>query len=394
MAARGTIVYVHGASDRAIGVADHVARIERQIELAGVEFDVLPSRWGEAAGAELSRIELSLPQLDGAERAAPPPVDSPPLAALAAVAEPGTAHLGLAGAGIVHRQSDELLEICQTQVGAPGEAIALADGQSVPLATACRTAASGIAASDEYAMARASAVTEPMLVDAVGRAVVSTVAAPAATPTDVAQLAEIRIAEAVLGSAIGALLVGYLGIDIGPDLKRWATDVLLPHRARLIREAGLGPADILLYQRAGEPIRARVAETLREAIDRGGPVVALGNSLGGIILVDVLSAESAPRPDLLVTVGTQASLLATFGALAPLGGSDSRSPFQPWLNIYDRRDLLGFIAAPVWSNVQGIVDHEVDLGVGFPDSHGATYLSSPEVFRAIREHPALRLGTS
>lgn len=389
MGPRGTIVYVHGASDRSAGVADHVARIENQLELAAMAFDVLPSSWGEVAGADLSRIDLSLPRVTPAEVSEPPPIDAAPLVALAAVAQPGTAVLQFMDAANIHRQSDELLEVCQTQIGAPGESITLADGRSIPLASACRNAASGIATSREYATARTSAVTEPALVDAVGRAVVSSVAAPAASPGDVAALAQVRIAEAVLSAAIGALLVGYLGIDIGPDLKRWATDVLLPHRARLMREAGLGPADIVLYQRAGEHIREHVAQTLRQAIERGGPVVALGNSLGGIILVDLLSAEGAPRPNLLVTAGSQAPLLATFGALAPLGAPGSPPPFQPWLNIYDRRDLLSFVAAPVWPAESGITDYEVDLGVGFPDSHGASYLSSPQVFRAIREHPAL-----
>lgn len=389
---RGTIVYVHGASDRAAGVADHVSRIARQLEIAEMAFDVLPSRWGEVAGADLSRIEIALPMPNSTEVTEPPTVDSSPLAVLAEMVEPDATVATFARATAVRRPSDELLQICETQIGAPDESITLADGRSIPLATACRDAASGIAASSEYALARASGVLDSLLLDAVGRAVVSTVAAPAAAPLEVAELAKVRIAEALLSAAVGTLLVGYLGIDIGPDLKRWATDVLVPHRARLMREAGLGPADIVLYQRAGERIRAYVAQTVREAIERGGPVVALGNSLGGIILVDVLSAEDAPRPDLLVTTGSQAPLLATFGALVPLGEEDSRSPFQPWLNIYDRRDLLSFVAAPVWPDASGIRDHEVDLGVGFPDSHGASYLSSPEVFRAIREHPALAGG--
>lgn len=64
MTRRGTIVYVHGASDRADQVADHVARIEQQLALAGMAFDVLPSRWGEAAGADLSRVELALPAVE------------------------------------------------------------------------------------------------------------------------------------------------------------------------------------------------------------------------------------------------------------------------------------------------------------------------------------------
>jgi hypothetical protein len=190
-----------------------------------------------------------------------------------------------------------------------------------------------------------------------------------------------------LGAALGTILVGYLGIDVGPDLKRWATEVLVPHRARLVREAGLGPADIVLYQRSGEAIRAVVADKLKQALARGGPVIALGNSLGGIVLVDLLAQPDSPKPRLLVTVGSQAPLLATFGALEPLERDGPLRPFTPWLNFYDRRDLLGFVVSRVWPD-RGISDHEIDLGVGFPDAHGGAYLSNPDVFSVIKAHLA------
>jgi hypothetical protein len=392
MTRRGTIVYVHGASDRAAQVADHVARIEQQLAPAGMAFHVIPSRWGEAAGADLSRVELALPAVEVRAQARVPGMRPPgmqPMHELEHLAAMAAASQLSSDAAAAPRQADALLEVCRTQVGRPGESIQLADGSVERLAAACRNAANSVARSAEYAAARSSGVPEERLIDAVGRAVVATAAAAAASPVEVASRLEVRIAEAVLGAAVAAIFVGYLGIDLGPDLKRWATDVLIPHRARLLREAGLGPADVILYQRNPDAIRGNVIATLAEALQRGGPVVALGNSLGGVILVDALAQPMAPRPDLLVTVGSQAPLLATFGALHPLGGPGSASPFQPWLNIFDQRDLLGFVAGRVWPDQRGITDTEVDLGVGFPDSHGATYLSNPQVFRAIREHPAL-----
>jgi hypothetical protein len=95
-----------------------------------------------------------------------------------------------------------------------------------------------------------------------------------------------------------------------------------------------------------------------------------------------------------VTVGSQAPLLATFGALEPLNRGQPRVPFTPWLNIHDRRDLLGFVAERVWPDVSGITDVEVDLNLGFPDAHGGAYLNNAQVFAAIREHPALAGGNS
>jgi hypothetical protein len=396
VAKRGTIVYVHGASDRQAQVAGQVAHIEQRLRSAGMDFDVLASRWGEIAGADLGGIDAALPLLD--QRSLAPPTPAIPLAELGRLAAAVEPRAAVAGRGLIgppaRRQSDELLDVCRTQVGAPGESIALVDGRRVPIDDACRAAATAVGASPEYVTAKAKLMSEPLLVSATGRAVAATVAQPATAPTDVAQTVEVRIAEAVLGAALAAILVGYLGIDVGPDLKRWATDVLIPHRARLIREAGLGPADIVLYQRRPGPIRDVVKASLAEAIGRGGLVVALGNSLGGIILVDALAESGAPRPDLLVTVGSQAPLLATFGALEPHNRHQPGVPFTPWLNIYDRRDLLGFVAQRVWPDVPAITDVEVDLDLGFPDAHGGAYLGNAQVFAAIREHPALAGGGS
>jgi hypothetical protein len=398
MNVRGTLVYVHGASDRQAAVADHVQRIEGQLALAGMSFDVVASRWGEAEGARLDRIEAALP---GTELvAAAFPTDAVAMRALLGggplveldrltQAPPPDDAASVSAQPPRWREADQLLEICQTEVGAPTETVPTPDGETQPLGVACRIAATVVRNSPEYAVAHSSAVPELQLVAAAGRAVAATVAVGLSSPVEIVETVQVRIAEAVLGAAGATILAGYLGIDVGPDLKRWATDVLIPHRARLMREAGLGAADVLVYQRNGDLIRRVVARSIGEALGRGGPVIALGNSLGGIVLVDTLSAPNAPRPDLLVTVGSQAPMLAAIDALDPLRQADSPPPFQPWLNVYDRRDFLSFVAGPVWPGVEGITDREVDGGLGFPDSHGVAYLSNPEVYRHIQEHPAL-----
>lgn len=153
----------------------------------------------------------------------------------------------------------------------------------------------------------------------------------------------------------------------------------------------LGPADVLRYLSNGDPIRAFVARSLTDALERTSPIIALGNSLGGIILVETLAASGAPRPDLLVTVGSQAPLLETIHALPGVGMD---GPFQPWLNFYDLRDFAAFVAQPVWPDQAGIQDVAVDSGLGFPDSHGAVYLSLPAVYQAIAGHPAIRSNGS
>lgn len=407
------MVYVHGASDRAPDVAGHVARIEEQLALHGMPFDVLASDWGDAAGATLDRIGLAIPGAGPAVEAVSARSAEPlaslltegPLSELARMAGLGASDVISLPASIeASRDADRLLAIAQGP----------ADGAQEMTAAACRAAAT-VEGSPEYARARCADVPEVDLVAATARAVAATaaVAAPESQPsTDLiapasdliaggtaaqvsfARSVEVSIAQAVLAMAAATLLAGYVGVDVGPALKRWATDVLMPHRSRIMKDTFLGPADILRYLSNGGRMRASVAGTLREAAARGGPVVAIGNSLGGIILVETLAAPDAPRPDLLVTVGSQSPLLATIGALGGLGAPDGPSPFQPWLNVYDRRDFLAFVAQPVWPGEAGIRDLEVDNGEGFPDSHGATYLSRPELYPAIRDHLARAANSS
>ena len=390
---RGTLVYVHGASDRAAGVAAHVARIEEQLALHEMPFDVLASGWGGAVGATLDRIGLALPagpvggpQSVGTSEPLAALLAEGPLSELERIGVPRSAEvISLPASTDAPRDADRLLAIAQGP----------ADGAQNIAAAACRAAASAVQASREYARARCADVPEIDLVAATARAVATTAAAEIPEvarepgPLSFARAVEVGIAQAVLAMAAATLLAGYVGVEVGPGLKRWATDILVPHRARLMEESFLGPADILRYLSDGEPMRRFVAGTLREAAARGGPVVALGNSLGGIILVETLAAPDAPRPDLLVTVGSQSSLLMTIGALGALEPLGARAPFQPWLNVYDPRDFLAFVAQPVWPDEPGIRDLEVDSGEGFPDSHGATYLSRPELYEAIRDHPVV-----
>jgi hypothetical protein len=407
MNGRGTLVYVHGASDRGAQVAGQVARIERQLAVHQMALDVVAAEWGDAYGATLDRIDLAIPSAAGALTAAAAGEEDPllelvrdgPLAELrrlGATSEPGpaevlTAHWPAepgdrsaeAASRLAIRDADRLLAVARSVFG-----------------DAVRAAADVVAQSPEYAGARSGPTPEVELVAATARSIAATVARqtapasvkpglPAPATMDAARSVESGLAKVVLIGAVATLLVGYAGLDPGPGLKRWATDVLVPQRADVMHQTLLGVSDVLLYQRNGEPIRRFVADVLARARRGEGPVVALGESLGSIILVNALMAAGAPRPDLVVTVGSQASLLQTIGALADPG---SPPPFQPWLNIYDRRDLVAFVAAPVWPDQPGISDVAIDTGLGFPDSHGATYLSEPTVYDAIRDHPALNLA--
>ncbi len=211
-------------------------------------------------------------------------------------------------------------------------------------------------------------------------------------------LAEHRFDEAGTGPAIaldGAArdaLVTRLGQAIAPNGTRgWVADKLkkamigfVERRATAAvagRRAGLMGAsipaigDILYYQRRGEQVRQLVADTLSQAEP---PVVAVGHSLGGIILVDLLSGPQPPAVRKLITAGSQAPLFYLIDALANLRpGAAQPVPFTPWLNIYNPQDFLSFCAERVFPGAPGISDTAVDPGVPFPASHSAYWHHGP-----------------
>ncbi|GAA3729717.1 hypothetical protein [Streptomyces tremellae] len=124
--------------------------------------------------------------------------------------------------------------------------------------------------------------------------------------------------------------------------------------------------DILLYQRDGSAVRRFVADH----IDRlEPPVVVVAHSLGGIICADLFA--TAPRPEArLVTVGTAAPLFWELDALWGLrAGAPLPTGFPPWTNIYDRRDFLAYVAAPLFGG--RVRDIRVDNGQPFPRCHSA-----------------------
>lgn len=162
--------------------------------------------------------------------------------------------------------------------------------------------------------------------------------------------------------------------------------------------------DILLYQAKGRAIRQAISNQVRSIIEKGcGPVVLLGHSLGGIasfeMLVEHLRLPVADRPwaisdlPLLITVGSQAPFLFEINALqtfevpfeAGRGNADALPVgFPAWLNLYDPRDLLSFVASPVFPGAR-IFDQDIHSGQPFPHSHGA-YWTNQATWAAIKRH--------
>ena len=94
-------------------------------------------------------------------------------------------------------------------------------------------------------------------------------------------------------------------------------------------------------------------------------------------------ASGPTRPvEACVTVGSQAPLLYTFDALDALPYDEADPPRleMPWLNIYDSRDFLSFVAEPLFRRSDGlasVVDLRVHSDRDFPASHSAYWEQAP-----------------
>ncbi|GAB7043813.1 MULTISPECIES: hypothetical protein [Catenuloplanes] len=231
---------------------------------------------------------------------------------------------------------------------------------------------------------------DPELCAAVARAITAT-ALRAAPDAPIARTGAVRDElAAILVTALEPIPEPAEGLSRGlgetlvrrvlhPLAARLAARGLERRRAPLMEPATDVVRDIAFYLRRGAAVRTLIAA---EAARAEPPVVLLGHSLGGIAAVDLLSGPDRPGSvRLLVTAGSQAPYLYLMDALDHLRPGVPGAAFTPWLNVYDRADLLAFCAARVFP---GAVDEEIDAGVPFPAAHGA-YWDQPR-FHALLAH--------
>ena len=169
----------------------------------------------------------------------------------------------------------------------------------------------------------------------------------------------------------------------------------------MVDHAGITMADVLGYLRDPEAVIAPVCDRLIE-IRRGAgerPVVAVGLSLGGIILVDSLArlltdatrpeAERSPA-DLLVTVGSQSAALRAMGVM-PSAPRDVIHPrlFTPWLNVWHEHDYLSYPIGAMFEHLGDVSDRRAVQRGAFPGVHSGYLNRSSRFFdhlaEAIRE---------
>ncbi len=150
---------------------------------------------------------------------------------------------------------------------------------------------------------------------------------------------------------------------------------------------GLGAqllADVIGYQQHRESIQIVLKAELTKAAKaaRGRPVLPVALSLGGIALVDLLASWPEAPVEACVTVGSQAPLLYTFDAIPSMPYDEADPPHLPvpWLNVYDSRDFLSFLAEPLFRRTDGlasVVDLRVHSGKDYPKSHSSYWELAP-----------------
>lgn len=168
-------------------------------------------------------------------------------------------------------------------------------------------------------------------------------------------------------------------------------------RESLSPAVGRFMGDVFVYLKQGEhreQIRAVVRQALLEAhaaTQAGqGPLVLVGHSMGGVILVDMLSdpQRAGLPPDLavdaLVTVGSQPGLFASLDVLTPNAPpvSPRRRPdcVKLWMNVFDAIDPLAFRADKVYQGAEDFVFNSV---AGITDTH-SKYFQRPQFYARAR----------
>lgn len=382
----GTLLFVHGTGTRAEKYTDVLERIAREVERHAIPLEVRGCYWGDVAGARLAAEGASIPGYDGSGGGAASDEEATELALW----------------DLLYTDPWYELRVLSLQPATtgrlgeepPAERLARAIDQFAPTPDLTQAfeeaglelepALAALRRAPELQQAAQTATADG---DEHRRAVARGVVAYALTAADTA------VPDRALRDALVARLTDDLhGHGLGPGnfvkrtvfglASRGGTSWVSGRRGRYSDSATPFAGDVLRFLVAGDTAR----DFLRSAITSApGPVHLLGHSLGGIMCVDLLVREALGVAS-LVTVGSQAPFLYEIGALPALTHPEPLpAHFPRWLNVYDRRDFLAYLAAPLFD--ADVADVEVDNGQPFVESHSA-YWANEQTWKAIREFVA------
>lgn len=400
---QGTLFFVHGTGVRQAGYDQTWGNVQAGASAAGIiGVTMVGSPWGPRLGVTADRVSETLPP-DISTRSVgdtPPTEAEVDLATWALLVQDPLFELRLAGQAtssapptvvVGELRPDQSAVVMLTRLQTASLDLT---GTGLHAAEVVE-AAKAVAGSNELAAAAfARGATDPDFIHAVARAVTAAILAshrndPPGTEPAVALNGLVRdrlvqsIEDALVPVVSRGVVTNWIKGKVVGFCESIATAFIIDRRQGLTASSTIPIGDILFYQRRGQDITDFVVSELEQIKDR--PIVAVGHSLGGIILVDILSRTTHPAVDLLVTAGSQSPLFYAIDSLEGLRPGQSRPvPFTPWLNIYNRNDFLSYCATRIFSN-KGIKDEAVDPGVPFPASHSA-YWTDPKVYELIRSN--------
>ncbi|MFJ8863440.1 hypothetical protein ACIRD8_34110 [Streptomyces sp. NPDC102451] len=383
-----TVVFTHGTGVREPHLGGLVAQITSGLAATAPGTRLVAYDWGGPYGARLGADGASIPAAPGAGtgRSTGDLGEGDDVVEWARLYDDPSAELATAAAGAAGRATppgaafpDERPRAVLLDIAARGEPAA---GLPAP---GLRQAAAELARSPLLGPA-AEALDPETLAEVLARALTATaVAADIAADSPVqiggdgrdaavAALAE-RLGAAPAGTGRGPLLR-----MAGRPLVRLGSHYAVRRRRALTDAAHPAAGDVLKYLARGEDMRHGLRELVATLEP---PVVLLGHSLGGIISLDTLISAPVPGVEFLITVGSQGPFLYETGALPTLAHPEPLPDHvPPWLNLYDRRDLLGYAAEPLFPG--RAQDVSTDSRQPFPVAHSA-YWTAPAVYRAIGE---------
>jgi hypothetical protein len=387
------VLFVHGTGVREPRFTELFTRFTTALREHAPAARTTPYYWGTELGSRLAADGLSLPVAGARSRGGiTSEDDEDDTAAWQLLYDDPHGELALASASAGYRGDQELPPGTvlpsalprRLLAGLPARLKAVADGLGIPVSL-LQDALTGLMRSRLPAQAAQATTGEPELALLLARALVAS-ALSTALAEDSAIVPDGAARDAAVISLITAMGVAPPGSDrsLGGLLARPALRIAswqaVRRRRALTEAAHPAAADIMLFLARGEPLRQRLRDLVTGLEP---PVVVVGHSLGGVIALDTLIRTPLPQVELLVTVGSQGSFLYESGALPALCHPDPLPGHMPrWLNVYDPRDLLSYLAEPLFPG--RATDVQVDNRQPFPASHSA-YWTNPAVYRALAE---------
>ncbi|MGW7282067.1 hypothetical protein ACWGIV_28000 [Streptomyces sp. NPDC054844] len=379
------VVFIHGTGVREPGFSALAGRFSAGVTALRGGLRIVPYYWGGEHGAALAAGGACLPPSGGTSRgpAAPEAADDDTAVWAALYADP-YAELALAAAGSAPAAElppgslppDQQIRARLAALAAEG------DAPAADLGPGLARAATDLAAHPLLGAA-AAGLTPDDLPDVVARSLTAQVVA-GVLDSDVPLVPVGATRDAVtdrLADALGAPAPGTArGVrSLALRVAGSAASRAVVRRRRALTEAAHPAAgDVLRYLSRGEAVRAGLRALLAGLEP---PVAIVAHSLGGIIALDTLILTPLPQVRLLATAGSQGPFLYESGSLPSLEHpAPLPAHFPDWLNLYDPRDLLGYLGGDLFPG--RVTDIAVDSRQPFPAAHSA-YWTNPAVYRHI-----------